>query len=415
VPTRDILPNPARFLRYDAYPRVTMRVAVLGAGYAGLTVARLLERTLPDHVEVVVVDDTGEHLLKHEIHRAIRHPGIEEELRIPLEEVLDRATIRRARVTAVDPDAGVATLEAAGDGGGQETHELEYDYAAVCLGAETDFHDLPGLAEHATPLSRLAHARAIRERFLAVCDGGGRVIVGGAGLSGIQVAGELAELADDEGAAGRVELRLVEQLGDVAPGFPAPFQRAVRDELTARDVRVRTDTTVTEATADAIETDDGPIDYDQLVWTGGIRGPSAVGGERQSVRADLRLGDGTFVLGDAARVVDRDGETVPASAQAAIREARVAARNLRRLVESEAGRSGGGRSDPGAFDPRLEQLDFEPLGWIVSVGDGAVAQVGPAVLRGAPARAAKATAGLGHLTTIGRLREAMAVVGEELD
>ena len=51
-----------------------MRVAVLGAGYAGLTVARQLERTLPDDVELVVVDDTGEHLLKHEIHRAIRHP-----------------------------------------------------------------------------------------------------------------------------------------------------------------------------------------------------------------------------------------------------------------------------------------------------------------------------------------------------
>ena len=412
-----------------------MRVAVLGAGYAGLTVARQLERTLPADVELVVVDDTGEHLLKHEIHRAIRHPALADDLRIPLSELLERATVRRAQVTDVDPEAGVATLAGGsgavdandddgngnvGDEVGSDRHtegELAYDYAAVCLGAETAFYDLPGLAANATPLSRLAHARGIRERFLDLCADGGRAVVGGAGLSGIQVAGELAELADEEGAAGRVEVLLVEQLGDVAPGFPANFRRAVRDELTARAVRVRTDTTVVEATTDAIETGTGSIAYDQLVWTGGIRGPAALGEERAPVRADLRLGDGTFVVGDAARVVDREGQAVPASAQAAVRAARVTARNVRRLVEADldAASGTGEGADPGAFDPRLEQLDFEPLGWIVSVGDGAVAQLGPTVLRGQAARAAKATAGLGHLTTIGRVREALAVVGEELD
>jgi len=378
-----------------------MRVAVLGAGYAGLTVARRLERTLPDDVELVVVDDTGHHLVKHELHRVIRRPWLDDDLQIPLGELLSSATIREARVEAVDPEAGVATLS---DG------ELDYDYAAVCLGADTDFYDLPGLAEHATPLARIEDARTIRERFLEVCEDGGRVIVGGAGLSGIQVAGELAELAAEEGASERVEVLLLEQLSRVAPGFPEAFRRAVRAELGERDVEVRTGTTVSGTTSGGVETDDGPIPFDQLVWTGGIRGTGALGGDRPRVRATLRLGDGTFVLGDAARIVDRDGTAVPASAQAAIREARVAARNLRRLVEAERGDGGAA-----AFDPRLSRLAFEPLGWIVSVGDGAVAQLGPTVLRGQAARAAKATAGLGHLTRIGRVQEAIAVVGEELD
>lgn len=378
-----------------------MRVAVLGAGYAGLTVARQLARTLPDEVELVVVDETGDHLLKHELHRAVRRPSLADDLRIPLPALLDRATIRTDRVVDVDPAAGIASLA---DG------DLPYDYGAVCLGAETAFYGLPGLEEHATPLERLADARAIRERFLQVCEEGGRAVVGGAGLSGIQVAGELAELADGRGATGRVEVVLAEQLATVAPGFPDDFQRAIREELIARDVTIRTGTTVTGATADRVETEDGGIAYDQLVWTGGIRGPTALSGDRRGVRATLRSDDGTFVLGDAARIVDDEGRAVPATAQAAIREARVAARNVRRLVESD--RSGG---DPGSFDPRLDRLDFEPLGWTVSVGDGAVAKVGPTVLRGAAARAVKATAGLGHLTTIGRVREAMAVVGEELD
>ena len=378
-----------------------MRVAVLGAGYAGLTVARRLERTLPDDVELVVVDDTGHHLVKHELHRVIRRPWLDDDLQIPLGELLSSATIREARVEAVDPEAGVATLS---DG------ELDYDYAAVCLGADTDFYDLPGLAEHATPLARIEDARTIRERFLEVCEDGGRVIVGGAGLSGIQVAGELAELAAEEGASERVEVLLLEQLSRVAPGFPEAFRRAVRAELGERDVEVRTGTTVSGTTSGGVETDDGPIPFDQLVWTGGIRGSSALDGERPSVRPTLRLGDGTFVVGDAARVVDRDGEPVPASAQAALREGRVAARNIRRLVE--AATDGG---DPGAFEPRLDQLDFEPLGWTVSVGDGAVASVGPTVLRGPAARAVKATVGLGHLGSVGRIREAVALASEELD
>lgn len=375
-----------------------MRVAVLGAGYAGVTVARRLERTLPAAVDLVVVDATGEHLVKHELHRAIRRPSLADELRIPLGALFDRATVRPARVVDVDPGAGVARLE---DG------ELRYDAGAVCLGAVPDVGGVAGLAAHAAPLADPADAAAIRERFLELCADGGRAVVGGAGLSGIQVAGELAALAREEGAADRVDVLVLEQRPEVAPGFGDRFQSAVLEELRALDVEVRTGTTVTAATEAAVETADGSIAADQLVWTGGIRGPDALGGARPRVPPTLRLAGGTVALGDAVRIVDRDGAAVPASAQAALRAAPVAARNVRRLVEA-AGRG------PGAFDPRLERLAFEPVAWTVSVGDAAVAAVGPTVLRGAAARAVKATAGVGHLTTIGRVTEALSVVREEL-
>ena len=373
-----------------------MAIAILGAGYAGVTVARRLENNLPDDVELVVVDESTDHLVRHELHRVLRRPSFEEDLTVPLTDLLDRADVRQAKVLAVDPDDHTVELE---DG------TLEYEYAAICLGAETSFYELPGVEDYAIPFRDLEHAHAIRDRYLDLLSYGGRVVVGGAGLTGIQVAGELATVADEEGARESVEIILVEQLDDVAPGFPQNFRAAIRDELMDRGIDIRTEATVQAAREDTIELDDRELPYDLFIWTGGIGGSSALGGTRPQVRGTMQLDRETFVVGDAARVIDRDGELVPASAQSAIREARTAARNIQRLVEYDR--------DGDVFEPRLDTIEFDPRGWVVSVGDGAVAQVGPTILRGSPALAVKATAGVGYLSSVGAVREAVEVAREE--
>ncbi|KAB1196364.1 MULTISPECIES: NAD(P)/FAD-dependent oxidoreductase [Haloferax] len=376
-----------------------MRVLVLGAGYAGLTLARELERRLPADADLTVVNDSSFHLVQHEVHRAIRRPSVADPIQVPLDEALTRAEVIVERVTNVDAEARRVHLA---DGS-----TLDYDYCAVCLGAETNYYGMPGLEAHALPLKRLEHAEAIRAKFFDDCDDGGTVVVGGAGLSGIQVAGELAALRDEEAA--HTDIVLIEQLDTVAPAFAEEFQRAVRDELLDRGIDVRTETTVQSVTPSTVETDTGDIDYDMLVWTGGITGDGAMGDERPTVRADLRLDERTFVLGDAARAVDADGEPIPASASAAIREASVVAANIAAQVAYE--QSG----DPGAFPPRPKPYRFEVPGWIVSVGDGAVAQVGPSIFRGSAAKAMKATVGAGHLTSVGAVSRAVALVEEELN
>lgn len=66
------------------------------------------------------------------------------------------------------------------------------------------------------------------------------------------------------------------------------------------------------------------------------------------------------------------------------------------------------------FPPRLDRYETNVPGWVVSVGDGAVAQVGPTVLRGQAARAAKATVGAGYLGSLGAVSSASDLVREEL-
>lgn len=377
-----------------------MRVAVLGAGYAGLTVARRLERSLPESVELVVVDESGTHLVQHELHRLLRRPDLEETITVSLEDILQKATIRTTRVTGVDTEAGVATLKADG-----ETTELRYDVGVVCLGAETAYYDLPGLEEHGLPLKRSEHAHEIRRRALSA--EGGDVVVGGAGLSGIQVAGELAALSAETGLG--LDVRLVEMDDHIAPGFDATFAAALRRELEARGVTIETATTVERADAETLQlADSRTLPYDIFVWTGGIRGPDALDGERTSVGADLQVSESTFVVGDAGPVTDEDGTAVPASAQTAVAEARVAAENVRRAVNERQ------VTDETDGKKHRHTYAFESPGWAVSVGDGAVAQVGSLVVSGDPAKAVKAVIGASHLGSVGAIGRASELVREEL-
>jgi NADH dehydrogenase len=378
-----------------------MRVAVFGAGYAGLTVARRLERTVPDDVDLVVVDDSGTHLVQHELHRLIRTPSLRSAITLPLDDVLSRATVRTGRVTDVDTEAGVATLTTE-DG----TETLSYDYGAVCLGSRTAFYDLPGLEDHAIPLKTPDHAKAIREAVTETP--GGHAVVGGGGLSGVQVAGELAALSADDSLD--LEVTLVEQQDRIAPGLDGTFGEQIRSELDARGVTVETGVEVTSTTDETVEfVDRSPIHWDTLVWTGGIRGPDALDGRRAQTGADLRVSPSTFVVGDAARVTDDEERGVPASAQTATREGKIAARNIRHLVRMAED----GESDD-EFDDELSTYQYDSMGWVVSVGDGAVAQLGPVVVNGEPARKLKAGIGAGHLGSIGAIGNATDLVASEL-
>ncbi|PSQ42007.1 NADH dehydrogenase FAD-containing subunit [Halobacteriales archaeon SW_7_68_16] len=359
-------------------------VAVVGAGYAGVAATRRLERLLPEGTTIELIDDTGTHLVQHELHRTIRYPDLADAIEIPLDEIVDRATVTETRVEAVETDdRTIHTVDGT----------VTFDAAILATGAETADYGLPGVAEHGVPLKRLDHAARIRE----VATDADRIVVGGAGLSGVQVAGELAATEAD------IEVVVVERLDEVAPGFPRNFRRAVRTALDDRGIDVRTETAITGATPGTVETEAGPIPCDLFVWTGGITGTGATGGDRPQVRADLRIDDRTFGVGDAVRIVDAEGEAVPASAAVAIRAAPIAAKNVRRVLDGSDG-----------FAPRLERYRLNVPGWIVSVGDGAVAQVGSPVLAGRAAIALKTAVGAGYLSSVGAVRNAVSLVNEEL-
>ncbi|PSP80030.1 NADH dehydrogenase FAD-containing subunit [Halobacteriales archaeon QS_1_68_20] len=336
------------------------RVVVLGAGYAGTTVVRRLQQLLDGH-DLTWVSREDYHLVLHEVHRAIGDPDAAEKLTVPRTAIADRSTdVLEGEVVGVDTDDRTVALA--------DDRELDYDYLVVALGSKTAFYGIPGLEEHALTLKGLDDALDIHESVVgaardATPQDPARVVVGGAGLSGIQTAGEVAELRDEWNLP--IEITLVEAMEEILPGNDPALQQAVRERVEARGVNVLTDDPIVEATGDAIRFDEGdPLDYDILVWTGGITGQDSLDGanletnhNRVETDATFRTSDDrVFAVGDSA-LVEQGDDVAPPTAQAAWQAGDVLAENV---VRAMAGRP-------------LETWTFEDEGTVLSVGASAVA------------------------------------------
>ncbi|ELZ13454.1 FAD-dependent pyridine nucleotide-disulfide oxidoreductase [Halovivax asiaticus JCM 14624] len=348
-------------------------VVVLGSGYAGAGAVKSLQSSLGSDADLTWISDTDYHLVLHEVHRVIRDPAVQADITIPTRDIADRSTtFVTDTVVAVDTDDQTIELE--------DAEAVSYDYLVVALGSQTAYYGIPGLDEHSLTLKSLDDALSIHEAVDAASEEATRsepaqIVVGGAGLSGIQTAGELAEFRDDRRAP--LEIHLVEAMEEIFPGHDPSIQGALRERLEDAGVTIHTDDPITEATEDAINFDEGdPLEYDVLIWTGGITGQDALDEtaldnqhNRVEVESNFQTSDeNVFAIGDSA-IVDQGDQPAPPTAQAAWQAAEVVGRNVARAIEGRP----------------LETWEYDDKGTVVSIGERAVAHdVKPALGVGLP-------------------------------
>lgn len=339
---------------------MTAKVLVLGAGYAGAGAVKRLEDEL-DGPDITWVSDTEYHLVLHESHRVIRDPSVADKITIPTQEIASAGT-EFVEGEVVDLDADDRTVELA-DG-----TTLDYDYVIVALGSDTAFYGIPGLEENALTLKSLDDALEIHDHVKEAARGASRndpakVVIGGAGLSGIQSAGEVAEFRDKHRAP--IDITLVEALDEIMPGQDSDLQQEVRGHLEDRDIEILTDDPITEAGESSIEFDEGePLEYDVLLWTGGITGRNALESanlekQHNRVNADATFetsDERVFAVGDSA-IVDQGDDPAPPTAQAAWQAADVVAANVANRIRGEP----------------LSTWTYQDKGTLISVGEKAVA------------------------------------------
>lgn len=329
---------------------MSQAVVVVGAGYAGVAAVKALERAQAG-VDITWISADPHHEIKHEIHRIVRSPGLADGLAVPVEAIAGAGTeFRQGRMTAVHPDD--RTVELAGG------EQVEYDYLVLTVGARTAFYGIPGLEDHALLLERIDDALAIHECIRGI--DAPQVVIGGAGLSGVQTAGEVATFAP------RADVTVIEALDTVLPKTTPSLQRAVAGELASQGIETRTGAPIVEATESTVVLDgEEEIPYDVLVWTGGIAGRDVEHQDRLdeqrhrlAVDRTLRTNDERiFACGDAAVIEQPDG-IAPPSAQAAWQAAPVAADNVLAAIRGET----------------LSEWTFADKGTLVSIGDRAFGQ-----------------------------------------
>ncbi len=340
---------------------MAVNVIVLGAGYASTGAITKLQSELSGNAQLTWIADVDYHLVLHESHRVIRDPSVRSDITFPVDEIADPSTrFIRDEVVGLNVEDQVVELA--------DSDDVEYDYVLVALGSQTAYYGIPGLEEHSLTLKSLDDALEIHEAVTEASQAAARsepaqVVIGGAGLSGIQTAGEIAEFRDQHRAP--IEVHLVEALEEIFPGNDPECQQALRDRLEDAGVHIHTDDPITKATAEYIEFDKGdPLEHDVLVWTGGITGRDTLAEanlEKEHNRVNTGANfqttdDHVFAIGDSA-IIDQGDQPAPPTAQAAWQAAEVAGENIARAIENRP----------------LRTWEYEDKGTVISVGEEAVA------------------------------------------
>jgi NADH dehydrogenase len=361
-------------------------VVVVGAGFAGLAAARALDGA---PVRVAVVDRRNHHLfqpLLYQVATAALNPA---DIAQPIRRVLRRqrnAEVLLAEVTGVDLSRKRVLLA---DG------EIAYQQLILATGATHSYLGHPEWAAHAPGLKTVEDALEIRRRVLTAFERAERepdverqrasmtFVIVGAGPTGVELAGALAEIARRTLAADfrhiapeRSRVVLVEAAPRVLPAYPEELSGSARRQLERLGVEVRTGAPVSRIDDRGVVAGGERLEAATVLWAAGVEasplarslGAPLDRAGRVRVDADLTVPGHpeVHVAGDLV-FLEQDGRPIPGVAPAAIQQGRHAARNALRALRGE---------------PRLP-FRYRDKGLLATIGRGAaVAAVGRVRLTG---------------------------------
>jgi NADH dehydrogenase len=358
-------------------------IVVVGGGFAGIACAKRLATEPRAHV--TLLDRAGYHQFQPLLYQVATAELAARDIRFDLEPMFRRhanVDVRTAEVTSIDPDARVLTLA--------DDTTIAADTVVIGAGAQPNFFHTPGAAEFAFPLYSVDDAARVRTRLLdmfrdaaakpeLIEDGALTVVVVGAGPTGVETAGAVAELVHDvmphahpELAVASAKVILVDLGHTVLGAFSDRAHTYAAKQLQRRGVQLRLGVSVTEVADDRLTLGDGTtIKTHLVVWGGGemaapLASRSGLGqgrGGRIDVRPDLTVEGfpAVYALGDVANIPYGDG-VLPQLGSVAQQAGAWAAGNIIADVE------GGGR----------QPFHYKDKGIMAMIGrKAAIAEIGP--------------------------------------
>jgi len=322
------------------------RIVIVGAGFGGLFAAQALAR---ERADVTIVDRHNYHLFQPLLYQVATAGLPPSDVAWPIRAILHRqrnATVLLGEVTGIDRARRVVQLH---------EREIAFDYLVVATGSTHSYFGHDDWQPFAPGLKSVDDATLIRRRILRAFEAAEmesddakraallKFVIVGAGPTGVELAGTIAELARFTLAADfrRIDPRSAKiVLIEAGPRVLAAFAQAQSDyarrSLEKLGVEVRLGAAVTGCDAGGVWLGTERIDSATVIWAAGVAA-SPVGrwldaptdrAGRVVVEPDLSLpGDAAvFVIGDAASVTTATGTKVPGVAPAAKQQGRYVAR-----------------------------------------------------------------------------------------
>jgi NADH:ubiquinone reductase (H+-translocating) len=331
-------------------------IVIIGGGFGGIAAARALKRA---PVRLTMVDRRNHHLfqpLLYQVATAALNPA---DIASPIRRILRRqrnASVILGEASSIDTRRKIVQLL---DG------EVAYDFLIVASGATHSYFGHDEWLEPAPGLKTLEDAVEIRRRVLVAYEAAERevdaaevanwmtFVIIGAGPTGVEMAGALAEISRRvlerdfrKIDPGKARIILIEAGPKVLPAMSPEASASARRQLQRLGVEVITDSPVTAVDDRGVVHGGARLDSRTVIWAAGVAASplgKTLGADvkldragRVIVNQDLSVpdADGVFVIGDLASLKS-DGKPVPGLSPAAMQEGRHAAKNIVRLIRGE--------------------------------------------------------------------------------
>ena len=332
------------------------RVVIVGAGFAGLSVAKRLAKA---PVDITLIDRENHHLFQPLLYQVATAGLSPADIAWPIRGLVRDQRNTRVLLGAVTGIDGVHKRVIVAD------RQIDYDVLVLATGATHGYFGHDSWAAHAPGLKTIDDATEIRRRLLlaferAEIESDARererlltiVIVGG-GPTGVEMAGAVVELARKALAADfraidpqQTHVLLVEAGPRLLPSFPEPLSRHAEQALRRVGVDVRLQQAVTHCSATGVTLGDESVSAGTVIWAAGIAASPAVdwlavAGDRAGrvlVGPDLRPPgmDDVFVIGDTALAHDVAGKPLPGIAPVAKQQGAYVAEAIKACLAGKA-------------------------------------------------------------------------------
>ncbi|MGH9795579.1 MAG: NAD(P)/FAD-dependent oxidoreductase [Candidatus Acidiferrales bacterium] len=356
------------------------RILILGGGFAGLYAALEFEKALArsDDLEVTLINRDNFFLFTPMLHEVAASDLDITHIVNPIRKLLRRVKFFHGSVESLDL-AGRRVLVSHSEE--RHHHSLAYDHLVIGLGSVTNFFSLPGLERYARTMKSLGDAIELRNHLIELleaadleCAIGKRdelltVVVAGGGFAGVETIAGVNDflrealqfyphLSDEN-----IRVVLVHPGSVILPELGESLGRYAQKKLAERKVEIRVNSRVTAVDEGNVTLDSGEIIATKtVVWAAGTSPnpllqslPCRKGNGRLAVNAQMEVAGwpGVWALGDCAAVPDRQtGRPCPPTAQHALRQGRVVARNVLASIR-------GGEQRP---------FEFATLGQLAAIG-----------------------------------------------
>jgi NADH:ubiquinone reductase (H+-translocating) len=327
-------------------PTTALHVVIIGAGFGGLEAAKALGK---QPMKVTVIDRNNHHLFQPMLYQVATAGLSPADISAPIRHVLSKqedTEVLMGEVTGIDVQAQRVHLR-----GNDQT--IPYDYLIVATGASNNYFGHEDWAHIAPGLKSLNDSLDIRRKVLLAFEAAERetdpekrktlltFVLVGAGPTGVELAGALAELVHHAFARDFRHIRpaaarilLVGGPPRVLPHFPATISRNVQRHLAKMGVELRTGVHVTEIDEQGVMIGKERVETRSVIWTAGVKASPAghwldapVDHDgRVKVQPDLTVPGhaNVFVIGDTALMTQK-GKQLPGVAPVAIQEGRYVA------------------------------------------------------------------------------------------